>query len=142
MRKRLTDLGLHLQQRIVDVSSIKELSVRWFPNLQKQLKEDRCRAQAENFNAHRAMDDIKQSIYELQSYRQHLFRGQFSASSLLSWIEADCLKSFRWIESDDIKRTKRERAEEREGKEREAKRVELESQTGDVSVQVVPEPTV
>lgn len=72
---RLTDLGLHLQQRIVDVSSIKELSVRWFPNLQKQLKEDRCRAQAENFNAHRAMDDIKQSIYELQSYRQHLFRG-------------------------------------------------------------------
>lgn len=65
-----------LHYRIVDVSSIKELSTRWFPNLQKTLREDRCRAQADpSFAAHRAMDDIVQSILELKSYREHLFRG-------------------------------------------------------------------
>lgn len=60
------------------------------------------------------MDDIVQSILELQSYRQHLFR-----------------------DADEAKRTKRERADEREEKEREAKRLELEAAGGAVTVSVV-----
>ncbi|PPQ75072.1 hypothetical protein CVT26_011815 [Gymnopilus dilepis] len=54
-----------LHYRIVDVSTIKELSRRWysqqgaFPRISE--------------NSHRALDDIKASIKELQWYREHIF---------------------------------------------------------------------
>ena len=56
----------HLHYRIIDVSSIKELCCRWYPDVFKN-------APAKGFK-HRALDDIKESIKELQYYRKHLFK--------------------------------------------------------------------
>merc|ERR1712165_163843 len=56
----------HLHYRIVDVSTIKELSRRWNPNeLEMQPKKK---------GAHRALDDIKESIEELVYYRKAVFK--------------------------------------------------------------------
>ncbi|KDQ55093.1 hypothetical protein JAAARDRAFT_37616 [Jaapia argillacea MUCL 33604] len=56
----------HLHYRIVDVSSIKELCRRWYPARLPP---------KEHFSGsnHRALDDIKGSIRELQYYREHIF---------------------------------------------------------------------
>ncbi|KAH8115246.1 ribonuclease H-like protein [Phellopilus nigrolimitatus] len=56
----------HLHYRIVDVSSIKELCRRWYPEKMAP------RTVAENV-AHRALDDIHGSIRELQWYRENIF---------------------------------------------------------------------
>jgi len=57
----------HLHYRVIDVSSVKELCRRWYPEVLtcapvKSLK-------------HRAMDDIKESIKELQFYRSEIFKS-------------------------------------------------------------------
>ena len=54
-----------LHYRIVDVSSIKELSRRWFPRAYFQ-------APAKRGN-HRALADIRESIEELRYYREAVF---------------------------------------------------------------------
>lgn len=54
----------HLHYRIIDVSSIKELSKRWYPGLKIPNK----------MNSHRALDDIKESINELKFYRLSVFK--------------------------------------------------------------------
>jgi len=54
-----------LHYRIVDVSSIKELSRRWYA--QQGIPPIPAK------NSHRAMDDIIGSIEELQWYRQNIF---------------------------------------------------------------------
>ncbi len=53
-----------LNYRIVDVSSIKELANRWYPNMEPFLKQEN----------HRALDDIRESIDELRWYREKIFR--------------------------------------------------------------------
>jgi len=55
----------HLHYRIIDVSTVKELCRRWYPETftKAPLKKE----------AHRALDDIKESIEELKFYRQHIF---------------------------------------------------------------------
>lgn len=53
-----------LHYRIVDVSTIKELVKRWYPNLERYRKKE----------AHRALDDIIESVEELRHYRQHIFK--------------------------------------------------------------------
>ena len=53
-----------LHYRIIDVSSIKELTDRWYPDVPKPPKGE----------AHRALDDIRESIAELRFYREHVFR--------------------------------------------------------------------
>ena len=53
-----------LHYRIVDVSTIKELVNRRYPNLQRYRKKE----------AHRALDDIIESVEELRHYRQHIFK--------------------------------------------------------------------
>lgn len=52
-----------LHYRMVDVSSIKEMAHRWYPNFEKFPKAV----------THRAMDDIKESVGELRYYREKLF---------------------------------------------------------------------
>ena len=52
-----------LNYRIVDVSSIKELANRWYPDLEPFVKQER----------HRALDDIRESIEELRWYRDRIF---------------------------------------------------------------------
>ncbi len=58
-------LDEHLHYRMVDVSSIKELAKRWYPRVYQ--------AQPTKGLAHRARDDIGESIRELAYYRSTLF---------------------------------------------------------------------
>lgn len=58
-------LDEHLHYRMVDVSSIKELAKRWYPQVYQ--------SQPEKGLAHRALDDIRESIVELAYYRRTLF---------------------------------------------------------------------
>jgi len=53
-----------LNYRIVDVSTVKELAKRWYPELERFVKQEQ----------HRALDDIRESIDELRWYRQQIFR--------------------------------------------------------------------
>jgi oligoribonuclease len=55
----------HLHYRSVDVSTIKELARRWYP--------DRLAGAPPKVGSHRALGDIRESIAELQFYREHLF---------------------------------------------------------------------
>ncbi|MGZ5398544.1 MAG: oligoribonuclease [Nocardioides sp.] len=61
----MPDLEQFLHYRIVDVSSIKELSRRWFPRAYFQSPAKR--------GNHRALADIQESIEELRYYREAVF---------------------------------------------------------------------
>ncbi|XP_013384064.1 oligoribonuclease, mitochondrial [Lingula anatina] len=64
--KYMPDFMGHLHYRIIDVSTIKELCRRWYPT---DLKKAPPKART-----HRAMDDIRESIKELQYYQTALFK--------------------------------------------------------------------
>ncbi len=55
----------HLHYRSIDVSSIKELVRRWYPKVRQE--------RPQKAGAHRALDDIRDSIDELRYYRQRVF---------------------------------------------------------------------
>ena len=61
----LPEIEEHLHYRSVDVSTIKELARRWYP--------DALAAVPRKATAHRALDDIRESIEELRWYREHFF---------------------------------------------------------------------
>lgn len=50
--------------RNLDVSTIKELAARWAPEVKDSFTKD---------SSHLALDDIRDSIAELQHYRRHMF---------------------------------------------------------------------
>ena len=56
----------YLHYRCVDVSTIKELSRRWYP--------DAYKSAPRKAGGHRALDDIRESIEELRYFRQTVFR--------------------------------------------------------------------
>ena len=58
-------LDAHLHYRMIDVSSIKELSRRWFPRAYF--------ASPEKHGGHRALADIRESVQELRYYRDAVF---------------------------------------------------------------------
>ncbi|MDQ6969575.1 MAG: oligoribonuclease [Mariprofundus sp.] len=60
----MPELEAYLHYRNIDVSTIKELSRRWYPKMRPPRKQA----------AHLALVDIRESIEELCWYRQHLFR--------------------------------------------------------------------
>ena len=62
---QMNDLENRFHYRVVDVSSIKELANRWYPNIDRNIP-----SKAEN---HRALEDIIESIEELKYYREKLF---------------------------------------------------------------------
>ncbi|ORY96990.1 ribonuclease H-like domain-containing protein, partial [Lobosporangium transversale] len=66
LEREMTPVVNHLHYRIIDVSTIKELSKRWFPGEYKKLPE--------KVGTHRALKDIKDSIRELQFYRDTVFK--------------------------------------------------------------------
>ena len=68
LAKYMPRIDSYLHYRSVDVSSIKELSRRWFPRVYFQ-------APAKN-GGHRALADILESIRELAYYRQAVFVPQ------------------------------------------------------------------
>ena len=60
--KYMPTLESHLHYRNIDVSTVKELALRWKPELVSQV---------EKKGNHRAIDDIRESIEELRFYRDH-----------------------------------------------------------------------
>ena len=68
LARDMPELDAHLHYRMIDVSSIKELSRRWYPRAY--------------FNApvkaggHRALADIRESLAELRYYREAVFVPQ------------------------------------------------------------------
>ena len=64
VNRYMKKLDGYLHYRLIDVTSLKNLATRWYPNLPKYKKSE----------IHRAMDDIKESIEELKYYRKHLLK--------------------------------------------------------------------
>jgi oligoribonuclease len=62
----LPEVEEYLHYRSVDVSTIKELARRWYPGA--------LSAQPRKATAHRAMDDIRESVDELRYWRGTVFR--------------------------------------------------------------------
>jgi len=65
LHRNMPKLEAYLHYRNLDVSSIKELVVRWRPSLSDGFKKK---------NTHQALDDIRESIDELRYYRECFFR--------------------------------------------------------------------
>ncbi len=63
LERYMPRLNDYLHYRNVDVSTIKELAKRWYPNVEPYAKK----------NAHRALEDVRESIAELRHYRQRIF---------------------------------------------------------------------
>lgn len=61
----LPELEAHFHYRSVDVSSIKELCRRWYPEQFGDAPKKVC--------GHRALDDIRESVAELAYYRRAIF---------------------------------------------------------------------
>jgi len=59
------DLDTYLHYRSIDVSSLKELCRRWYPDVYSK--------RPGKSEQHRALDDIRESIEELRFYRRELF---------------------------------------------------------------------
>jgi len=74
LQEQMPELERFFHYRNVDVSTIKELAIRWYPAAAQQRPEKAI--------AHRALEDINESIAELAFYRRTLFRPR-------SDVEAD-----------------------------------------------------
>ena len=62
----LPELDRFFHYRSIDVSTVKELCRRWYP--------DAYGAAPSKASAHRALDDIRESVKELRYYRETVFR--------------------------------------------------------------------
>ena len=65
LARDMPELETHLHYRIIDVSSIKELALRWYPRA--------FFASPKKAGGHRALADIRESIAELRYYREAIF---------------------------------------------------------------------
>lgn len=71
MVNEMPELEAFFHYRNIDVSTLKELAVRWHPELPKKFKKA---------GTHLALDDIRESIAELRFYREEFIRLPESAS--------------------------------------------------------------
>jgi len=74
----MNELENYLHYRSIDVSSLKELCRRWYPDVYSR--------RPNKAETHRALDDIRESIQELAFYREQLFipaadRGESAPAS-------------------------------------------------------------
>jgi len=65
IRRYMPALEKRLHYRMVDVSTVKELARRWYPQVVARQPQKR--------DTHRALDDIRESIDELRFYRGQVF---------------------------------------------------------------------
>ena len=65
LARDMPELEAHLHYRVIDVSSIKELSRRWYPRAYFN--------SPKKAGGHRALADIRESIAELRYYREAVF---------------------------------------------------------------------
>ena len=63
--RHMPQLEAYFHYRNLDVSTVKELAARWSPKVREGVKKS---------SSHLAMDDIRDSIAELQHYREHFFK--------------------------------------------------------------------
>jgi len=77
----LPEIEEYLHYRSVDVSSVKELVRRWYPDV--------LGARGWKQGAHRALDDIRESVSELQVYRDLVFAGPDDVSARLAALKAE-----------------------------------------------------
>jgi oligoribonuclease len=63
---QLPEIEAHLHYRSVDVSTVKELIRRWYPKV--------LDGAPKKAGAHRALDDIRESVAELRYYREQVFK--------------------------------------------------------------------
>ncbi len=63
----LPDIEQHLHYRSVDVSSVKELVKRWYPDVDSR--------RPRGVGSHRALDDIRESVAEMRYYRDLVFKS-------------------------------------------------------------------
>lgn len=61
----LPEIEEYLHYRSVDVSTVKELAKRWYPGLNN--------TRPRKVGAHRALDDVVESVAEMKFYREHVF---------------------------------------------------------------------
>jgi oligoribonuclease len=73
----LPEIEEYLHYRSVDVSSLKELVRRWYPDV--------LNARGWKQGAHRALDDIRESVTELKMYRELVFA---SSDDVVRRVEA------------------------------------------------------
>jgi oligoribonuclease len=66
LARHLPAIEDHLHYRSIDVSSVKELARRWYP--------DAVAGAPQKSGGHRAMDDIRESVAELRYWREKVFR--------------------------------------------------------------------
>jgi len=66
LAKYLPEIENYLHYRSVDVSTIKELMKRWYPGVEI--------TRPAKSGAHRALDDVRESIRELKFYRENVFK--------------------------------------------------------------------
>jgi len=66
LAKYLPEIEEYLHYRSIDVSSVKELAKRWYPN--------DCANAPAKASAHRALGDIRESVAELRYYRSAVFK--------------------------------------------------------------------
>ncbi|MNC84064.1 Oligoribonuclease [compost metagenome] len=62
----MKSLESYFHYRNLDVSTLKELAARWAPDVRDSFKKG---------STHLALDDIRESIAELQHYRQHFIKA-------------------------------------------------------------------
>jgi oligoribonuclease len=62
----LPDVDAYLHYRSIDVSTVKELVRRWYPSVYAKAPKKQ--------GAHRALDDIRESVEELRYYREMVFK--------------------------------------------------------------------
>lgn len=65
MQRYMPSIPAYLHYRMLDVSTIKELAIRWYP--------ENSSIEFKKSDGHRALSDIYESIAELEHYRKHFF---------------------------------------------------------------------
>jgi oligoribonuclease len=65
LARHMPELERFFHYRNLDVSTLKELALRWAPDISRQFKKQ---------STHLALDDVRDSIRELAFYREHLLR--------------------------------------------------------------------
>jgi oligoribonuclease len=65
LARLMPSLEAFFHYRNLDVSTLKELAIRWAPNVAEGFRKN---------STHLALDDVRDSIRELQYYRERLFR--------------------------------------------------------------------
>ena len=70
LKREMPKLESYLHYRVIDVSTIKELVARWYPDAEEPPPKEK---------SHRALDDVLESIEELRWYREKYFAAPDAA---------------------------------------------------------------